>query len=108
MENDGPETNWKERIQPLRNELLALWSQLFKFREEKKLTLEQVAEPLTAFNRVFDQAGYGLPGIVKDPENAVTYALFRDGIHQLRSTFAHLHPELVDEFNRAVPANRSL
>ncbi len=107
MENDGTETNWTERIQPLRNESLALWSQVYRFRSEKRLALEQVDEPFRVFNEVFDRAGYGLPRAGRHPDNAVTYALFRDAIHQLRTTFTRLHPELAEEFNRAVPVGRT-
>jgi hypothetical protein len=99
--NSEVEPDWSTKIQALKEEGWALWKAIISFEREKILTQEQAGDVFHQLTEVFWRAGTGDPK--KMEQSALTYALYRDAIHQLRICFAKMHPELVDELNKNAP-----
>jgi hypothetical protein len=113
-DDDVGEAVWAARIDALRDEMGLLMRFCRASYKESKLTWDDYCQTLKAFNDVIRRSGLptriecdGDKMSLNRPDDALTYALYRDGLHQLRRKFAELHPELVDELNRNCPPQRT-
>lgn len=101
MDEDQNQDTWGTKIDALRKETLALFGFAYRLQEEQKLSFDDKRRIFQAYNDVFRRAGQLNPS--SDRHDALTFALFRDAIHQLRQTLVTLHPELAQELQQSVP-----
>jgi phosphoserine phosphatase len=104
LDNDH-EGEWSQKIKLLREEGGHVFDVIYGFTADGRLTQEQVGDVAEAFTEVFRRAGVG-DHAGNETMDAMTYALYRDAIHQLRTAFVKRHPEHANEFHAKAPLGR--
>ena len=100
MDDSVSEPNeWTAKISPLREEMKEMMRAVVVLRNDNKVTAMESSSFAKAFNDVTRRAGIGM----KPEDNALTFAVFRQAIHEERKTIAELRPDLAEEFNRLSP-----
>jgi hypothetical protein len=107
------EAGWARKIDELRVDLGNLDLFLGRSREQSKVSWDDHNSILKAFTDVFRHAAPysrvehdGDKLTCPQPDDAVTYALYRNGLHQLRRKLVELHPELESEMTEQCPPVR--
>lgn len=100
---DAESEDWKTKIAVVRREKRDLGNFVADLRGENRLTRQEDGALSAVWNKVFTEAGRHS---VNDPNNALTYALFRQANHVYREELIKLIPEIRERLDQEVPPVR--